>query len=77
MYSLLVEHKLLDDYFKRFNYENFGGSPILGVNSSVLIGHGISNDIAIKNMLLLSREVHLTKLPQKIKAAMAKYAQPN
>ncbi len=77
IYSLLVEHKLLDDYFKRFNYENFGGSPILGVNSSVLIGHGISNDIAIKNMLLLSREVHLTKLPQKIKAAMAKYAQPN
>jgi glycerol-3-phosphate acyltransferase PlsX len=77
LYSLLVKHKLLDDYFKRFNYENFGGSPILGVNSSVLIGHGISNDIAIKNMLLLSREVHLTKLPQKIKAAMAKYAQPN
>ncbi|MCX6230954.1 MAG: phosphate acyltransferase PlsX [Bacteroidetes bacterium] len=77
LYSLLVKHKLLDDYFKRFNYENFGGSPILGVNSSVLIGHGISNDIAIKNMLLLSREVHLTKLPQKIKAAMSKYAQPN
>ena len=77
LYSLLVKHNLLDDYFKRFNYENFGGSPILGVNSSVLIGHGISNDVAIKNMLLLSREVHLTKLPQKIKAAMAKYAQPN
>ena len=77
LYTLLVKHNLLDDYFKRFNYENFGGSPILGVNSSVLIGHGISNDIAIKNMLLLSREVHLTKLSQKIKAAMAKYAQPN
>ncbi|NVN96370.1 MAG: phosphate acyltransferase PlsX [Bacteroidetes bacterium] len=77
LYSLLVKHNLLDDYFKRFNYENFGGSPILGVNSSVLIGHGISNDFAIKNMLLLSREVHTTKLPQKIKAAMAKYAQPN
>jgi hypothetical protein len=41
-----------------------------------LIGHGISNNIAIKNMLLLSKEITVTKLSQKIKAAMTKYAQP-
>lgn len=76
MYSLLVKRNLTDDYFKRFNYENYGGSPILGINSSVLIGHGISNNIAIKNMLLLSKEITVTKLSQKIKAAMTKYAQP-
>ncbi|MFZ4772246.1 MAG: phosphate acyltransferase PlsX [Ferruginibacter sp.] len=76
MYSLLVKRNLTDDYFKRFNYENYGGSPILGINSSVLIGHGISNDIAIKNMLLLSKEITVTKLSHKIKAAMTKYAQP-
>jgi glycerol-3-phosphate acyltransferase PlsX len=76
MYSLLVKRNLTDDYFKRFNYENYGGSPILGINSSVLIGHGISNQIAIKNMLLLSKEITVTKLSQKIKAAMTKYAQP-
>ena len=77
MYTLLVKRNLTDDYFKRFNYENFGGSPILGINSSVLIGHGISNDIAIKNMLLLSKEITVNKLSSKIKAAMTKYAQPD
>jgi glycerol-3-phosphate acyltransferase PlsX len=77
MYTLLVKRNLTDDYFKRFNYENFGGSPILGINSSVLIGHGISNDIAIKNMLLLSKEITINKLSSKIKAAMTKYAQPD
>ncbi len=76
MYRLLLKRKLTDEYFNRFNYENFGGSPILGINSSVLIGHGISNDNAIKNMLLLSRDVAVNKLSQKIKTAMSKYAQP-
>lgn len=77
MYTLLVKRKLTDDYFNRFNYENFGGSPILGINSSVLIGHGISNDIAIKNMLLLSKEITVNKLSEKINEAMTKYAQPD
>lgn len=76
MYRLLVKRNLLDDFFKRFNYENHGGSPILGINSSVLIGHGISNEIAIKNMLMLSKDVFDSKLSQKIKVAMTKYAQP-
>lgn len=77
MYSLLEKRNLTDDYFKRFNYENYGGSPILGINASVVIGHGISNAIAIKNMLLLSREIAVSKLSQKIKIAMTKYAQPD
>lgn len=68
-YTLLKKRGLLDDYFKRFNYEIYGGTPILGINSTVMIGHGISNDIAIKNMLLLAREVTEAKLPEKIKQA--------
>ena len=45
-----------DEYFNRFNYENYGGTPILGLNKTVIIGHGISNEIAIKNM------IHLLKM---------------
>lgn len=68
-YTLIAKRGLLDDYFKRFNYENYGGTPVLGVNGNVLIGHGISNPIAIKNMILLSRDVTEAKLPEKIQEA--------
>jgi glycerol-3-phosphate acyltransferase PlsX len=49
----------------------------LGVNSSVIIGHGISNDIAIKNMILLSKEVHEAGLSSKIKSALEKLSLNN
>lgn len=62
-----------DEYFKRFNYENFGGTPILGINSCVLIGHGISNSIAFKNMLLLSKDVYEARLSHKIKEVLNHY----
>lgn len=75
MYRIMVKRNLTDDYFNKFNYENYGGSPILGVNASVVISHGISNEKAIKNMLLLSKEIHEAKLTKKIKRAMNKYIQ--
>ena len=67
--TLIKRRGRSDEFFDRFNYENYGGTPILGVNSNVLIGHGISNSVAIKNMLLLSKDVILAKLPEKIKEA--------
>ncbi|MBL7904162.1 MAG: phosphate acyltransferase PlsX [Bacteroidales bacterium] len=72
MFRLMMKRGLMDDYFARFNYENYGGTPILGINSTVVVGHGISNDIAIKNMLLLARDVNQAKLSQKIKRALAR-----
>jgi glycerol-3-phosphate acyltransferase PlsX len=74
MYRMMAKRGFMDDYFKRFNYENYGGTPILGINSTVIIGHGISNDIAIKNMLLLSKEVQQAKLSARIKESFLKYA---
>ena len=68
-YALTKKRGLKDDYFDRFNYENYGGTPILGVNGAVMIGHGISNDKAIKNMLLHTAEVIDAKLSEKIKKA--------
>lgn len=74
MYRLMMKHGLSDEYFARFNYENYGGTPVLGINSTVIVGHGISNDVAIKNMLLLARDVQQAKLSQKIKRALARVA---
>lgn len=56
-------------FFARLNYENYGGSPVLGVNAPVVVGHGISNDIAIKNLILLAKEMVSTNLTEKIKSA--------
>jgi len=67
IYSIMGKRGLLDDYFKRFNYENYGGTPILGLNKTVIIGHGISNEIAIKNMITLTKDVVEADLASKIK----------
>lgn len=69
-YNIMENRNLLDDYVRRLNYENYGGTPILGVNGAVIMGHGISNDIAIKNMVLLGRDVFKAKIASKIKHAL-------
>lgn len=69
IYSLIKKRGIKDEYFDRFNYENYGGTPILGVQGNVIIGHGISNDIAVKNMILHSYEVAKSGLASKINEA--------
>lgn len=71
LYEIMKKRGLVDDYFKRFNYENYGGSPILGIDSTVVLGHGISNERAIKNMILLTKDVHEADLSRKIKNALS------
>lgn len=39
------------DFWSNLNYENAGGTPVLGVNGAVTIGHGKSTPKAIKNMI--------------------------
>jgi len=68
-YSLIKKRGIQDSYFDRFNYELYGGTPVLGVNSNVIIGHGISSPLAIKNMINLAREVADVKLASKIREA--------
>lgn len=70
IYYILKKRSLVDDYFERFNYENFGGTPILGINAPVIVGHGISNERAIKNMILLSRDVYHANLSDKIRHSL-------
>lgn len=69
IYTLMKKRGIVDDYFDRFNYENYGGTPILGVKGNVIIGHGISNDKAVRSMLLHSYEVAKSGLATKINEA--------
>lgn len=73
VYRIIIKRGINDDYFNRFNYEQYGGTPILGVNAPVIIGHGISNGEAIKNMILLAHQVAKSDLSGKITQAITNY----
>ncbi|HVW97138.1 MAG TPA: phosphate acyltransferase PlsX [Mucilaginibacter sp.] len=68
-YVISRKKGIKDDFFDKFNYEQYGGSPILGVNAPVVVGHGISNAEAVKNMVLLCRDMVESALTEKIKLA--------
>ncbi len=68
-YVVTLKKGIKDEFFDRFNYEQYGGSPILGVNAPVVVGHGISSPEAIKNMVLLSKTMVESSLIDKIKLA--------
>lgn len=73
IYRIMMKRGIRDEYFDRFNYENYGGTPMLGINAPVVIGHGISNDVAIKNMILLSWEICKSKMIKQIRQTVHAY----
>jgi glycerol-3-phosphate acyltransferase PlsX len=68
-YTMIRKRKIVDDFFEKFNFVNYGGTPILGINAPVMIAHGISNDVAIKNLIFHTAEVIKGNLCEKIKEA--------
>lgn len=53
-YRVASQRGISDEFIAKTNYESVGGSPILGVNGNVIIAHGISSPLAIKNMISLA-----------------------
>lgn len=68
-YAMIKKRHIKDEFFEHFNFENHGGTPILGINAPVIIGHGISNDVAIKNMILHAADVIKGNICEKFKEA--------
>jgi glycerol-3-phosphate acyltransferase PlsX len=61
---------LKDSFFDRLDFESIGGTPVVGINANVVIGHGISKRKAIMNMILQTWAVVHVNLAQKIKDAI-------
>lgn len=62
-YSAVNKDKRVEnDFIDKFNYEYYGGVPVLGINKNLILGHGISSPAAIKNMILTSHKVAEAKL---------------
>ena len=57
LYEISERQNLEHEYFDRFNFENYGGTPVLGVAKPVIIGHGISHAKAFKNMISLAQKM--------------------
>jgi len=70
LYRVMLKRELMDDYFARFNYEDYGGTPVLGTNRPVMLGHGISNDTAIMNMIRNAAKVSRSNFNTIIKEAL-------
>ncbi len=67
IYDIVQRRAIDDEHFNRFNFEIYGGVPVLGVNKPVIIGHGISHAIAFKNMILIAKKMIEKDLTGKIK----------
>jgi len=67
--ALLLRRSLLK-FKKEIDYSEYGGAPLLGVNSVVIIGHGRSNVKAIKNAIRTAKEEVERKFNEKILEAI-------
>ena len=69
IFDIANRRKINDEHFNRFNFEQYGGVPVLGVAKPVIIGHGISHAIAFKNMIRIAHRMLEKDLMGKMKAS--------
>ena len=69
IYDIVERRHIIDEHFNRFNFEIYGGVPVLGVNKPVIIGHGISHAQAFDNMIQMAKKMHEEALTDKIRNA--------
>lgn len=70
MYEMFSKLGVNHPFLSRFNYEYYGGTPVLGVTAPVVIGHGASTPLAIRNMILEAEKSVKNKLVERVQDAM-------
>lgn len=61
---------------ERTNYETYGGSPLLGVRGTVIISHGSSSPLAIRNALHMASKAVQNEVNHEIEAALLNLTLP-
>jgi glycerol-3-phosphate acyltransferase PlsX len=69
LFYRLMKRGVEDDYLDKFNFRHYGGTPVLGVNKPVVIGHGISKADSFVKMVELCEEIIRTGLIEKIRSS--------
>jgi phosphate acyltransferase len=77
MYGLLKSRFPNDAFIETFNFENYGGVPVLGVKGISIIGHGISTPKAIESMIASAVMAAEGELVAKITAAFESFNSEN
>ena len=67
LFDISRQQQIENDYFDRFDFEYYGGTPLLGVTKPVIIGHGISTGKSFLNMVKLAQKMIETDLLGKMK----------
>ena len=67
VYRLMKKRDIDDAFFNRFNFDQYGGTPVLGINKPVIIGHGVSKETAFKNMIIHTHDIIKANISQQIK----------
>ncbi len=57
--------------FQKYDYHEYGGAPLLGVNGTSVICHGSSKSRTIRNAIMMSKKFHSLKINDKIKEYLA------
>ena len=69
----LLMKKMFADMKEFMNYQNYGGSVLLGTAKTVVKGHGSSNAVAIEKCIAQAYKMEVSRLSGKIEAEIAKY----
>jgi len=57
--------------YKKYDYNEYGGAPLLGINGTAMICHGSSESRTIKNAILACKKFHTQKINDKITAYLS------
>lgn len=52
--------------YKKYDYHEYGGAPLLGVNGTALICHGSSKSRTIKNAIITAKQYYTKRINDKI-----------
>ena len=70
LFEITQRKEIQHEYFDRFNFENYGGTPVLGISKPVIIGHGISKTRSFKNMILVAQKMLEKDIMQKLQTEL-------
>lgn len=59
---------------QQLNPDEVGGAPLLGLNGVVIVGHGRSNDVAVKHAILQAHQIVENKIVEAITDGIKRYS---
>lgn len=72
-FGALFQKKMFADLKSFMNYQNYGGSVLLGTSKVVVKGHGSSKAVAVEKCIEQAYRMEASSLSSKITAALDKY----